>query len=115
MLSEGLVTIFNLSERKFPDKFYKTQAEVVSSLLANGSDCLYAYETFQQYYIQIMGLYVEHLDVTQHVKNAILPQQLPCTGLSPTRSQFLYGPTTMIAASCMPPYGLKSVLFPFAR
>ena len=65
LLSEGLVTIFCLSEKKFPDKFYQTQAEVVSTLLSHTPDCLYTYETFKRYYVQIMGLYVEQQPVTQ--------------------------------------------------
>lgn len=65
LLPEGIVTLFCLSERKFPDKFYKTQAEVVSTLLAATPDCLYTYETFHRYYAQIMGLHVEHQPVTQ--------------------------------------------------
>lgn len=65
LLSEGIVTLFCLDEAKFPDNFYKTQSGVVATLLAAAPDCLYTYETFQRYYAQIMGLYVDPQPVTQ--------------------------------------------------
>lgn len=60
----GVVTIFQVAESGYPDKFYKTQSAAAHSLLSSTPLCLYDYATFKKYYAGIMGLYVESAPIT---------------------------------------------------
>jgi CRISPR-associated endonuclease/helicase Cas3 len=58
MEEPGRVVLFQLADAKAPDRFYKTQAQHVYSLLTSGYGDLYDYGFFQAYYKQILSLFV---------------------------------------------------------
>lgn len=64
-LSEkGKVILFQLTESRYPDTFYKTQTQHVRTLISSNPRCFYEYATFHDYYKQILDLYVNSLPVT---------------------------------------------------
>ena len=54
----GRVVLFRLENGKFPDSSYKAQAQHVYNLLVSGTANLYDYSFFQEYYQQILSLFI---------------------------------------------------------
>ena len=58
MPEPGRVVLFRLADVSAPDPFYAAQADHVRALLASGTGDLYSYVFFQNYYKQILSLFV---------------------------------------------------------